>query len=243
MIVDPGYCRVQNEHFLPQHIIVHMHVSAVMTLNKKSLFQKKKYEYIDTSGRQSQEVGGCRSSLYTFPHNQTNCIMMCLLSLHYGGYRAELRHPHFLFLKRGGMGRGSVGFNPGKDCLPPGKQLAGWPGSEVDSLFLVTWFRTWLLHSPCILSLVFSWHFFQKLGLNPSCIWSHSKLCFWLWWEQYSVWAHCELCLPLTYNMSTHFCSSIESTVILKQMLVADKQGMAYSVLILNQNSAISVSY
>lgn len=126
-----------------------------------------------------------------------------------------------------------------RNCLHPGKQLAGWQGSEVDSLFLVTWFRTWLLHNPYIFSLVFSWYLFQTLELNPSCTWSHSKLCFFLWWEQYPVWAHWKLHLPLVYSMSTHFFSSIESTVMLKQMCVVDRQGMAYSVLILNQNSAI----
>lgn len=41
-------------------------------------------------------------------------------------------------------------------------QLAGWPGSEVDSLFLMTWTRTLLLHKPYVLSLVFSWYLFLK---------------------------------------------------------------------------------
>lgn len=90
-------------------------------------------------------------SLCTVSHSQTNFNMMCLLSLHYGSNTAEHWPPHFLFLKRSGMGQDPVGFKPGKNCLPLGKQLSGWPGSELDSLFLVTWFRTWLLHSPYIL--------------------------------------------------------------------------------------------
>lgn len=128
-----------------------------------------------------------------------------------------------------------VGLNPLLNCWLA--RVRGW------LTVLSTWLSTQLLQSPFILCLVFSMYLFQKLGLNPWTVWSHSKLCLWLQWEQYPVWLCCELHLPLTYNVSTHFCSSTESTVIFNQMLVVDKQGTAYSVLILNQNSAISVSY
>lgn len=148
---------------------------------------------------------------------------MYLLSCHYGDYRAKLWHPYFPFLRSAGN---LLAFTH--------LRTAGWPGSEVGWLFLRTWLSTQLLHSPFIPCLVFSLYLFQKLGLNLWTGWSRSKLCFWLQWEQHPVWLHCELHLSLTYNVSTYFCSSIENTVIFKQMLVVDKRGMVYSALILN---------
>lgn len=108
-----------------------------MTLNKKSLFLRKRKKkdtqtHLEDNLQSSVVVG--HLSLNAFSHSQKNCLMMCLHSLHCGGYTAKHWDQPFLFLRMGGMGEGYVGFNPGKNCLPP----VGWLARVRSWLFVLS---------------------------------------------------------------------------------------------------------
>lgn len=65
-------------------------------------------------------------------------------------------------------------------------RVTGW----LTALKYLTQYSDTSQNRPFILCLVFSLYLFQKLGLNAWTAWSHSKLCFWLQWEQYPMWLH-----------------------------------------------------
>lgn len=156
-----------------------------------------KYEHKDTSVRKPQKAGRCGTSQFVQILSQPNKLrheVPASTSL----WRLESQTLAFIF-PFPQKGWKPAGLNPLKK---------GWL-ARVRGWLTVLEYLSQLLHSPFILCLVFSLYLFQKLGLNPWTVWSHSKLCFWLQREQYPVWLFCELHLPLTYKVSTHFCSSI----------------------------------